>query len=158
MCWPQSEGLARMCILLVFRLPRGQAAPAVLLNADCLSGLLLASSLCVRPAQFACTRQQKVIFTLDNNEVFLRLTTSMCSRDLMPFGKDLNPSGPSRPPKGCKRQSACALLLPGGDVLGQAAHIPWDSRHPKPQGKKEGGNASQKLWLQLVDGKKGGEG
>lgn len=66
-----------MCILLVFHLPRGQAAPAVLLNADCLSGLLLASSLCVRPVQFACTRQQKVIFTLDNNEVFLHLIISM---------------------------------------------------------------------------------
>lgn len=52
----------------------------------------------------------------------------------------------------------CALLLPGGDVLGTAAHVPGDSRHPELHGRKDSGNARQELCLQPADGAKGREG
>lgn len=120
-----------------------------------LPGALRASRLRVRP-QPACTTQQKVIFALDNNEVFLCLTR-MCSPDWLPFGKALKSLVPIPFSQGL-RVTICALLLPGGDVLGTAALLPGDSGHPRLHGRKEGGNASQELWLQLVDGLKGREG
>lgn len=118
-----SEGLARAFILLVFCLPRGQAAPAEL------SGALGASRLRGRP-QRARTTQQKVILTLDNNEVFLCLTTSMCSL-CFSFGKALKSTGPIPLSRGARVTICLCSAAAWGGSSGDSCSRPRGQRAPQ---------------------------
>lgn len=148
-----SEGLVWACILLVFCLPRGQAAPAEL------SGALGASRLRGRP-QRARTTQQKVILTLDNNEVFLCLTTSMCSL-CFSFGKALKSIGPIPLSRGARVTICPCSAAAWGGCSGDSCSCPRGQRTPQAA-REEGGweckpGAVAVRGKERADGGKGGE-